>query len=213
MQSFLVLLIVFLINGCSDKPAVRHYTEIIVDEKPALPPMVQAADDPHAGLNMSGAMTQPMPTANAHIKDKLTWTTPQGWEQSAGTTMRLASFKLIKDPTAIDCSIVSLGGMAGGLEANLQRWLGQIKLSISDEQLREFIANAKTLKTTSGLDVQLFDFTTLQKANTDGATPTILAAMLTVDEATVFIKMNASIAVTKEQRNAFESLVRSVRAK
>ena len=163
-------------SGCDQKPQVRHYTEIII-------PADQVAD------HMPGV--------------KLAWDVPSAWSQGAGDGMRLGTFHLASDPSAFDCSIVSLPGGAGGLEANLKRWMGQINLDISDGQLAQFIAASKG---------RIFDFTQLQK-DRDVLTPSMLVAMLNMRGTTVFIKMKGSIAAINENKGSFLALVKSVRIK
>ncbi len=55
------------------------------------------------------------------------WTMPDQWIQKEAGGMRLASFGT-KTSELIDISIVTLSGAAGGLEANINRWRGQLGL-------------------------------------------------------------------------------------
>ncbi|MFT7636874.1 MAG: hypothetical protein ACI9Y8_000639 [Candidatus Omnitrophota bacterium] len=55
------------------------------------------------------------------------WTAPDEWVQKEAGGMRLASFGS-KASKLIDISIVTLSGSGGGLEANINRWRGQLGL-------------------------------------------------------------------------------------
>ncbi|MFT5206679.1 MAG: hypothetical protein ACI9CF_000418 [Candidatus Omnitrophota bacterium] len=55
------------------------------------------------------------------------WIKPEAWVQKEAGGMRLASFET-KASKPIDISIVTLSGSAGGLEANINRWRGQLGL-------------------------------------------------------------------------------------
>ncbi len=199
-----ILFSLMILTGCEQKSQVRHYTEVVVEApKAQMPPMMAAAEtqDPHAGLDMSAAPM--MPTVNNELKDKLSWSLPKGWMEEPGNGMRLVSFHLKDDPKAIDVSVVSLGGMAGGLPANLKRWLGQISVDVSDEQLQSFIQDSPD---------NIFDFTKMQQG-ADPSSKSMIAAMLTIGDATVFVKMSGTIESVNQHKRSFLALVKSVHTK
>lgn len=128
---FVFLLFYLAVAGKSPKRAIIK--EIVIEAPQANAPVIPAVQtmpvtplpadrttpaDPHAGLDMS-AMGAAL-GMDSLMGNMFTWTAPEGWKQEAGGAMRLATFHLRSDAKAIDCSIVSLGGMAGGLEANLR---------------------------------------------------------------------------------------------
>ena len=184
MYNFLIIFLSVFFIGCEQKPQVRHYTEIII---PA---------------TSVGNGFKPFPT-------KIIWDLPSGWDQGLGDHLRLATFHLAADTKAFDCSIVSLPGPAekrgagvpGGLEANLKRWMGQINLNVSQEQLAQFMAASQN---------HIFDFTRLQN-NQDPLTDSMIAAMIEVGGDTIFVKMKGSIAAVSKNRESFLALVQSVR--
>ena len=57
-----------------------------------------------------------------------TWKKPDSWIPSRGSSMRLASFEIPCSGGVGELSIIQLGGEGGGLEANVNRWRGQIGL-------------------------------------------------------------------------------------
>jgi hypothetical protein len=75
----------------------------------------------------------------------LTWRLPEGWaEAESASSMRLASFRPGGDPE-LDAYVVLLPGAAGGVKANLDRWLGQVGLpELTDAQL-EALPNVTVL--------------------------------------------------------------------
>jgi len=139
----------------------------------------------------------------------LSWDVPQGWKQEAGEGMRLASFHPVSDAKTIDCSIVSLSGAAGGLEANLNRWMGQLGLEVSDDHLKQLILSAQDVQTKGGIEAKVFDFTNLQ-AQGSPSDKSMIAAMINVDLTTVFIKMTGSMGSVKQYRDDFLKLLRSI---
>ena len=156
--------------------------------------------DPHAGMDMAQA---PAAFATTNESGGLVWETPSGWVQKPASSMRLATFQLADDPAAIDVSIVSLPGNAGGVEANIKRWMGQIGLSVPEDEFKQFLSAALN---------HTFDFTQLQKS-ADPVTESMIAAMINVDGSTVFIKMKGSIAALSKNKSAFLGLVKSIRLK
>ena len=240
---------VFLVAvvGCEQKPQPRQYTEEKIEApQAAKPPMVAQGADPHAGLDMSGAMggedphagldmsgamggqdphagldmgnamtgtdphagldmssAAPMMAAAGGHKAKLAWSVPQGWTEEPGKGMRVATFHATNNPQEIDVSIVSLGGMAGGLESNIKRWMGQIGVQASDEQFQKFIQAAKD---------NIFDFTWIQKGQPP-ATKSMVAAILTLGDSTVFVKMTGSIDAVTKHKNELVALAGSVHTK
>ena len=144
---FILCIFALFFSSCEQKPQVRHYTEIIVEAPQVNTPSLPDASvpvDTHVGSNM------------------FTWVVPQGWKEEAAGGMRLATFHLIADPNAFDCDIVALAGPAGGLEANLERWLGQLGISASDDHLHALTDSVQILRTKDGLEIKVFDFTALQ---------------------------------------------------
>lgn len=69
----------------------------------------------------------------------VTYTAPKGWTEKPPSQMRVASFSATgKNGQAVDISVVSLAGEAGGDLSNVNRWRGQIGLPpVSEEVLRK----------------------------------------------------------------------------
>jgi hypothetical protein len=165
--------------------------------------------DPHAGLDMSAmAGFVEAPTS----QNFLAWGCPEGWNEEAGTHMRMVSFHPIADPKAIDCYIIALSGPAGGLEANLERWLGQLGIQASDDNMRQLTSSAQILKTKDGLDAKVFDFTILQTQGSP-SDQSMIVAMIPLDKTTVFIKMTGSIGSVKQNKGNFLKLLGSITRK
>jgi len=211
-------------SSCEQKPQETHYKEIVlqapqvntpnVSQAPqANPTSAPAVDvlpaDPHAGLDMSamgGLISQPT------SQNLLAWGRPEGWKEEAGTHMRMATFHQIADPNAIDCSIIALGGPAGGPEANLSRWMGQLGLQAPDDSLKKLLMSAQDVTTKGGFQAKVFDFTVLQPQGSP-SDKSMIAAMITVDQTTVFVKMTGSIGSVKQNKDNFLKLLGSITRK
>src|ERR1039457_6941126 len=149
---WILCIFTLLLSSCEQKPQESHYTEVVLQAPQvknlsvpvaSVPTSQTMPADPHAGLDMSA---MGLPSDNSAMSNMFTWVAPQGWKQEAGSGMRLATFHLLSDAKAIDCSIVSMGGMAGGLEANLRRWMGQIGVQAAPDELSHLISSAPGTK-------------------------------------------------------------------
>jgi hypothetical protein len=88
----------------------------------------------------------------------LTFTTPEGWRQSAvASAMRVAEFTLpraagdTEDATLI---VYYFGGQGGSVDANIQRWVGQMQQA---DGKPSSAAAKKQSRTVNGLPVTLVD--------------------------------------------------------
>lgn len=139
------------------------------------------------------------------------WTTPDGWSEEAGSGMRLATFTIKRDDQTATCTIVTLGGMAGGLEANVHRWMGQLKLDEpASDEFAAFLARQEHFHSDSGFDGVVVDLSELSAQKGDAAS--MVAAILTLNDATLFVKLTGPIGLLKAEKDTFSKLCRSVRS-
>ena len=211
------LVLVFTLTSCEKKFVKRQYQEVVVQ---ALAPKVNfdhsklQLPEGHPPIDQSS-----MPIDNQAMNDmldnsstetELHWTTPEGWNEGKSNGMRLATFATVgQDP--IECTIVALGGEAGGLTANVKRWMNQINLiNISDDQVDQFLNQAKSLTSEGGLEMKILDFNQLQMQSSDD-TPSMMAALITVDDRTIFVKMTGAKSAITANQTQFEHLCRSLK--
>jgi len=72
------------------------------------------------------------PTSSVH---QPTWEAPEHWERKPATQMRMGNYAVSNESgEALDFSITSFPGEVGGILANVNRWLGQVGISPTDEQ-------------------------------------------------------------------------------
>src|SRR3989338_4158623 len=106
---------VFLLAICSscEKAAEkRRFEEIVISDSQAqMPESPMMGDIPMHDMPMAE-------TAQSPVR----WTAPDGWQEKAASGMRLATFVVDGGAAKADCSIVILGGEAGNLKANVDRW-------------------------------------------------------------------------------------------
>jgi hypothetical protein len=88
----------------------------------------------------------------------LAFITPPGWKQSPPTSsMRVAEFTLPRsagDPDDAQLIVYYFGGSGGSVDANMQRWIGQMQQA--DGKASSAVAK-KESRTVNGLAVSLID--------------------------------------------------------
>ena len=103
--------------GCEDRRTVAY--EIAKEFSPA-------ASIP---LSSGGGTHEVEPGGGPERAEPLTWIAPAHWKTKTVSAMRRASYAVpMNDGSDADLSISVLGGAAGGLPANINRWRAQLAL-------------------------------------------------------------------------------------
>ncbi len=178
---------ILVVVACTRQPHVREYDEVVI--KPS--PVVAAFDGSGAGSVAVGP---------------LVWQTPPAWQELPGDGIRLAAFLLEQGDRRAETTVVMLGGAAGGVEANVVRWLDQLGLQLADEELAQFLAAGETVAARDGMRLTLFDFTRLATTGGDS----MLAAVGSVLDQTLFVKMSGDGDLVAAARGDFLRLVGSL---
>ena len=173
--------------ACSREPQVREYDEVVIKPSP-----VEAAFD---GSGVDRGSSSP-----------LVWETPPAWQELPGDGIRLAAFRLEQDDRRVETTVVMLGGPAGGVEANVIRWLNQLGLQLTGEELARFLDAGEPVATRDGMPLTVYDFTRLGAPGGDS----MLAAVGPMLDQTLFVKMSGDGALVAAARADFMSLVASL---
>jgi hypothetical protein len=203
----LTFIILLLLTGCTAEDTQYVYTEKVLTVPT---PAINSSSDPHAFIRSSS-----MDTGDASIdqiledsamKPDITWVKPSGWVEQSGSGMRLATLTATIDSRDVVTSIVVLGGQAGGVDANITRWLGQIGFSLNASELSNFLASREVIKIISGEKAEIFDFTKLTK-DLSVMDNSMLAAIILDDAQIIFIKTTGSSSDIAELKNDFTKFV------
>lgn len=148
-----------------------------------------------AAAGMQGEVAPPPAPSGPPLR----WTLPRGWKESAGGSMRYATFTP-PVPGKVDASVVVLPGPAGGELANVNRWRGQIGLPAIDEAA--LAAARRTVRTKAG-PLNVYDF----------AAPgsRLVAALAESGGNTWFVKMTGDADAVGAARDDFMKLLGSLR--
>jgi hypothetical protein len=154
-------------------------------------------------MGAAGAMgAAPMAAAPAG-PPALEWDAPSGWVQKPSGGMRVGSYE-IPGPGGRngDLSIIVLGGGAGGLLPNVNRWLGQ--LGLAPWSAESLAAQSEKIASPAGTIV-LVD---LRKTPPGER---ILGGILELPGQMWFVKLRADDALAGEAKPAFASFLKSLR--
>ena len=137
---------------------------------------------------------------------QLTWKTPAGWTEVPPSQMRVGSFKVAgTDGKQADVSIVPLPGMAGTDSANVNRWRGQVGLSVvTDDELQKAAENVEA----GGQPAQLYDIAGTNPAG--GGAQRILGVIQHRDGMAWFYKMTGDADLVEQQKPAFVEFLKSL---
>jgi len=216
----LAVMVCLLLQSCDRPVAERRYHEMIVDV-PAPQPLDQT--DPHAFLSMmpEDDIHRNLKTNEGNLNNRLaesvapaaiTWTTPEEWLEKKGDGMRLASFINSDKDFPVETTIISLAGQAGGIPANITRWLQQLNIALPVAMdMDQFISRQEKMVNPSGLELMVVDFTLLQ-TGPDDQQASMLAAVIDRKASQIFIKMTGSKAAVLKSYAAFKSLIMSIKA-
>lgn len=195
------LLILLLAAGCERAPTVRRYQEIAA---PA--PATPAAPAPGMNAAPAGPVSDMASTPVATAGTRLQWTAPAGWLEQGGSQMRLVTFRVGAD--GAECSITMFPGEVGGLEANLRRWLGQLKVQVAEADVARFARTPVTFQSEGNLPCLVYDFAELMPADKPES---LLAAVIPLDGNTAFVKFGGARALLAAEKENFMALCRSLR--
>jgi len=147
------------------------------------------------------APTAPMAADNAAQNEAITWQLPPGWTQQEGSGMRMST---ISPGNGVEVAVTALGGEAGGVLPNVNRWRGQLGLEpIAEADIEK---NTEKIPLASGGQVILAD---IVGPNPDSQR--MLAAIVPGKDRTYFFKATAARDKIEQIKPGFIALLKSVK--
>lgn len=156
---------------------------------------------PFAGggpMSRSPQAVEPAPTG------KLTYKTPEGWQEGAAGGMRKAAFEVRQGDRRIEITVIDLDAAAGDVLANVNRWRGQLKLSPVDAaELAKDLKEVR-LGNAAGKQVEL--------ESPAGAEPrqALLGVIAEHGGRAWFIKLMGDAELAEREKPRFAEFVRSI---
>jgi hypothetical protein len=147
------------------------------------------------------------PEAGGGGSGGLRWTAPSEWERAGDRVMRLVTY-LPKGSDGVECYITVLGGDAGGVRDNVNRWREQFALPAQTQAEVEALPTVKML----GHDAVIVELSGTFTGM--GAAPKehygLLGTMAPFQDSTVFVKMTGPKAQVSSERERFLAFCRSL---
>ena len=173
------------------------------EKEPELP-MAAAADAGTPGDQAAGAPMADTSVPTASGAD-LAWEAPASWKAKPASAMRKASYSVAADAGESDLSVTAFPGDVGGELANVNRWRGQVGLSL----LRaDDLDSAVSRVESNGLKITIVE---LFPPGDPGA-KSILGAIVPVGGSTWFFKLMGPEASVKASKPAFIGFLHTVKA-
>jgi hypothetical protein len=150
--------------------------------------------------------TAPDQNGNNSAQPQLQWTLPAGWTEVAPGEMSIASFKVQgQNGAEADVSVVPLPGMAGGDNANVNRWRGQVGLQAATPDELEKMAESVQV---GDQPAKLYDVA--GQSSNGGSTKRILGAIQDRNGTTWFFKMMGDATLVEQQKPEFVAFLKSL---
>lgn len=190
---FSLLAVLLLFVSCDKGGKVRKYKEKVPGEK----------------TTTAAPSKQKVPAEPGAKAGHYHWDRPEGWSKVPKTSrMRLATFAIKSQGKEAICTIIPLRGEAGGLKANVTRWLGQVTGSTGPpgDTVSQLLDKGERFLTKGRFPAVLIDYTIVTSNPSD---PSIMAAVITVHGNSVFIKMMGEKSLLKKNKTKFKALCQS----
>ncbi len=155
----------------------------------------------------------PSTQASANAPPKLQYVTPDGWEETGATGMRLAAFKISQNEQQGEVTVISAGG---DTLSNVGRWQRQLIPDASDALVQQVIDEAETVAV-NGLPSQIYfikgkeDSVNENLGKESPQQSAFLAAIVAWQPTqALFIKYTGPRSLAEAQREKFAEFVKSI---
>jgi hypothetical protein len=127
-----------------------------------------------------------------------TWQAPEGWAQGPAKQMRVVTFNP-KDRAGVECYVAVLGGAAGGVAANVNRWRQQLNLAPLAADAIAALPKVQVLGRASPM------------VEIDGGASSMYGLVCELGASTVFVKMTGPSESLRAERGRFVEFCKSLK--
>ena len=152
-----------------------------------------------AGATFKAAPEMPAAPAAGPAPGRPAWTTPDHWQEQRAGMMQLAKYNAQGDGGATEITVVRMGGAAGGIPPNVNRWLGQVGLSSVSDSEANAMAKPIELPAGEGKIVEIV-----------GESKSMIVLLVSQGGATWFYKSMGEKAAVEREKTALVDFVKSV---
>jgi len=191
----LAFVLAIAVAGCGPSSFRKEVTETrLVAPASAVPPQnAHAAASADAGAQAMG----------------FRWQLPEGWVQVPPRPMRIATFAVAGNKD-IDCYLTSLTGNAGGVEANVNRWRGQVGLPPATPEEMAQMPRIEMLGRQAPLVEAAGEFRGMDGEARPGWV--LLGAVVDLDGEMLFAKMTGPEQAVRAEKDRFVAFCNSIEA-
>ncbi|MDF2376927.1 MAG: hypothetical protein P1U81_11840 [Verrucomicrobiales bacterium] len=151
----------------------------------------------------------PAASSQASSAPELIYTTPEGWEEKAGSMMRDVNLSFGENDEG-ECYVARLPGAGGGLVANVNRWLGQMGAdSLTEEEINALPKKPLFGQPATFIDVT-GDFSPGMGSSEVKKNHRLLGLILASDAGAVFVKMTGPEKLVAENADGFDVFTSSL---
>lgn len=212
IRSLSVLALVLCAAGCHRDQIQVYRIAKDQDQQSSQPQSAPAlpTDSPNPGLPPGHPDISSMPAGSFPAPSgvpQLTWQTPEGWTEEPPGQMRVASFKVTgPGDKQADVSVIPLPGMAGGDDANVNRWRSQVSLSaVSPDELQKSAEDVEV----AGQSARLYDVAGQNPGSSNAER--ILGVIQHRDDMAWFFKMTGDADLVEQQKPMFVTFLKSLK--
>lgn len=179
---------------------------------PADHPPTGGTAEPVAGGNQPEASSSASPNSAGGIK----WNPPSRWKARPSDGMRLVTYLIPaagSDSAGAECPVFYFGeGGGGGVQANIDRWIGQFKQP--DGRDSKAVAKQRS-ETINGFNVTIIDVTGTfsgggMTADGDKAGYRLLGAIVEGPQGPIFFKLIGPASTVAAAQGDFQTLLKSL---
>lgn len=177
------------------KPAFLAFLKSLTIEEPE-PSAMQTAMAPSMGAPMGGMSPPP-------AQEKPDWKIPEGWEESAGSAMRIGTFQVKREGAGSgEVAVTKFPGDVGTLHGNVVRWRGQAGLGPIDPG---DVGRYSRSLDWDGVEATLVDTSGVKDGERDAASQRISAVIVSKGGYKWFFKLTGDPdLVGQEEQNLIE---------
>ncbi len=195
------------VASCSQEESIRVF-EVVVPEASPRDLMSEAAP-PASAVAAAGSVVADQDRVSDGPSQggrQIRWETPDGWQTRPLTQFINRGYYLLPGPPEArpELTISAYPGAAGGLDANLNRWRGQLGLEPLDSEA--LAAELETIEV-SGMELVLCDFTGNAP---DGSPSRTLGAVIEFPDETWFFKLTGNPDVLTVSHPTFGAFLRTL---
>ena len=162
-------------------------------------------------VNYVGKLSESGPMAGRQIAERqpsasrLQFEVPAGWQPSEGSSMSAYAFEVAGDDASrVSVTVTRLGGAAGGLASNVNRWRQQVGATpLGEAELEDAVKEIPLVNA-------IGDYVAIESPEGASKAQAILGVIVNRDGATWFFKLQGDLELARREREKFEAFVQSV---